>query len=78
VHRSVSRYGLIRTAGAAETDVMGPALRPRGEINVRLGRARAALLNLLVLLGSICLFQGEELGLPEVLDLPYKARCDPI
>src|SRR5262249_12891006 len=41
-------------------------------------RARAALLFLLGLPGSVYLYQGEELGLPEVQDLPDAARQDPI
>ena len=46
-----------------------------GETGVR--RARAALLLMLALPGSAYLYQGEELGLPEVLDLPPEARQDP-
>lgn len=41
-------------------------------------RAKAALLMLLALPGSAYLYQGEELGLPEVTDLPDEARQDPI
>ncbi|SEN47989.1 glycoside hydrolase family 13 protein [Nonomuraea pusilla] len=43
-----------------------------------LARARAALLAMLALPGSAYLYQGEELGLPEVLDLPDEARQDPV
>ncbi|MFI6602249.1 glycoside hydrolase family 13 protein [Nonomuraea sp. NPDC050536] len=72
VHRSVSRYGLLTRTG-------GPATRPRGEVDVALGvrRARAAALLTLALPGSVYLYQGEEAGLPEVLDLPDSARQDP-
>jgi alpha-glucosidase len=42
-----------------------------------LTRARAATLMLLALPGSVYLYQGEELGLPEVLDLPDEVRQDP-
>lgn len=42
-----------------------------------LRRARAALLLMLALPGSCYIYQGEELGLPEVLDLPDDARRDP-
>jgi len=42
-----------------------------------LRRARAATLLLLALPGSAYLYQGEELGLPEVIDLPPEARQDP-
>jgi alpha-glucosidase len=43
-----------------------------------LPRARAALLFMLALPGSAYLYQGEELGLEEVVDLPDSARQDPI
>ncbi len=42
-----------------------------------LARARAATLMMLALPGSAYLYQGEELGLPEVLDLPVEVRKDP-
>ena len=42
-----------------------------------LRRARAALLVMLALPGSAYLYQGQELGLVEVLDLPDHARQDP-
>ncbi|MBT2228480.1 alpha-amylase family glycosyl hydrolase [Nonomuraea sp. NEAU-A123] len=41
-------------------------------------RAKAALLTMLALPGSAYLYQGEELGLPEVKDLPPEARQDPV
>ncbi|WP_034087672.1 glycoside hydrolase family 13 protein [Streptacidiphilus albus] len=40
-------------------------------------RARAATLLMLALPGSAYVYQGEELGLPEVLDLPDAVRQDP-
>ncbi|MBM7808005.1 alpha-glucosidase [Geodermatophilus bullaregiensis] len=43
-----------------------------------LRRARAATLLMLALPGSAYLYQGEELGLPEVADLPAEALQDPI
>ena len=42
-----------------------------------LRRARAATLLMLALPGSAYLYQGEELGLPEAIDLPDAARQDP-
>jgi alpha-glucosidase len=42
-----------------------------------LARARAASTLMLALPGSSYLYQGEELGLPEVIDLPDEAREDP-
>ncbi|MFC5034848.1 glycoside hydrolase family 13 protein [Streptomyces sp. So13.3] len=41
-------------------------------------RARAAALLMLALPGAAYIYQGEELGLPEVLDLPDDALTDPI
>jgi alpha-glucosidase len=72
VHRTVSRFGLV---GPYD----GPAHRPRGQIDVALGlrRARAAALLFLALPGAFYLYQGEELGLPEVLDLDDADRRDP-
>jgi alpha-glucosidase len=82
MHRAVTRFGLVRTgaAGDGSPDVFSDMLRGRGEVDLVLGerRARAALLLLLGLPGSVYLYQGEELGLPEVLDLPDEARQDPI
>ncbi|MFI6322221.1 alpha-amylase family glycosyl hydrolase [Nonomuraea sp. NPDC050556] len=54
-------------------DVTRPATR-YGSVE----RARAAALMLLALPGSAYVYQGEELGLPEVLDLPDAAREDPV
>ncbi|MFJ9340844.1 alpha-amylase family glycosyl hydrolase [Streptomyces sp. NPDC101733] len=42
-----------------------------------LARARAAALLMLALPGSAYVYQGEELGLPEVADLPDEVRRDP-
>ncbi|MER5974312.1 glycoside hydrolase family 13 protein [Streptomyces sp. NPDC002055] len=46
-----------------------------GEPGLR--RARAAALLMLALPGSTYVYQGEELGLPEVVDLPDEVRQDP-
>lgn len=43
-----------------------------------LARAKAALLTMLALPGSAYIYQGEELGLSEVKDLPPDARQDPV
>ncbi|GAA2269100.1 glycoside hydrolase family 13 protein [Nonomuraea roseoviolacea subsp. roseoviolacea] len=43
-----------------------------------LTRAKAAVLAMLALPGSAYLYQGEELGLPEVKNLPPEARQDPV
>ncbi|MFF0742669.1 glycoside hydrolase family 13 protein [Streptomyces sp. NPDC004111] len=48
-----------------------------GDDALGLRRARAAALLMLALPGSAYLYQGEELGLPEVTDLPDEVRQDP-
>ncbi|MFI7598036.1 glycoside hydrolase family 13 protein [Actinoplanes sp. NPDC049681] len=65
-----------RLLQAAEGEVAGR--RPE-EVDPVAGlrRARAASLLLLALPGSAYLYQGEELGLPEVVDLPPEVRQDP-
>lgn len=80
VHRSVTRYGITRFDPVPDGVHRNVAYtRPRGEVDVVLGeqRARAAALLLLALPGSQYLYQGEELALPEVLDLPDELRQDP-
>jgi alpha-glucosidase len=64
--RSVTRY-----AGGA------PGAGP-GDVELGLSRARAAALLMLALPGSAYLYQGEELGLPEVTDLPEEVLADPM
>jgi alpha-glucosidase len=80
VHRSVTRYGLIEAEPLATADANALRTRARGKVDVDLGvqRAKAAALLVLALPGSVYLYQGEELGLPEVQDLPPEARQDPI
>ncbi len=81
VHRAVTRYGIVHPEPATDSnDAFAALMRPRGDVDTELGerRARAALLLLLALPGSVFLYQGEELGLPEVLDLPDEARKDPV
>jgi alpha-glucosidase len=51
---------------------------PAVDAELGLRRARAATLLMLALPGSAYLYQGEELGLPEVADLPAEALRDPI
>ncbi|WP_326715425.1 glycoside hydrolase family 13 protein [Streptomyces sp. NBC_01474] len=49
-----------------------------GDVALGERRARAALLMMLALPGSVYLYQGEELGLAEVVDLPVSALQDPM
>jgi alpha-glucosidase len=76
IPRHVSRYGRPAKArerfGASKYDMAG--------LDLDLGRrrARAAALLLLGLPGSAYLYQGEELGLEEVMDIPDDLRDDPV
>ncbi|MBY8876455.1 glycoside hydrolase family 13 protein [Actinacidiphila acidipaludis] len=56
---------------------LGTQLRDPGDRALGLRRARAATLLMLALPGSAYLYQGEELGLPDVTDLPDEVRQDP-
>jgi alpha-glucosidase len=56
---------------------IGPGSPSRPDAALGLRRARAATSLMLALPGSAYLYQGEELGLPEVIDLPDDARQDP-
>ncbi|MFL6125232.1 glycoside hydrolase family 13 protein [Actinophytocola sp.] len=73
VTRHVTRYGRPHSRGA------GPLTEPLEPADLALGtrRARAALLLMLALPGSAYLYQGEELGLEEVEDLPADLLRDP-
>ena len=64
--RAVTRYG-----GGA------PGAGP-GDVALGTSRARAAALLMLALPGSVFLYQGEELALPEVTDLPEDVLTDPM
>jgi alpha-glucosidase len=79
VFRSVTRYGVVEPS-PLPMDPHVAAIRPRGVVDLALGtaRARAAALFTMALPGPVCLYQGEELGLHEVLDLPDERRQDPI
>ncbi len=75
VVRHASRLAL--TARNPQGAGIGPrsAGKPIPDLGIR--RGRAATLLTLALPGSAYLYQGEELGLPEVIDLPDAARQDP-
>ena len=75
VVRHASRLAL--TAENPQGHGIGPksAGLPIPELGLR--RARAATALMLSLPGSAYIYQGEELGLPEVIDLPDDAREDP-
>ena len=79
-HRAVTRYGLVDVEPLQTPDITAQRTRARGLVDVPLGvaRAKAAVLLVLALPGPVYLYQGEELGLPEVQDIPDEARRDPI
>ncbi|MGW1558793.1 glycoside hydrolase family 13 protein [Streptomyces sp. NPDC002144] len=76
VVRHPSRYGrkVVRRWTVNEP------YRPEGPLDLELGtrRARAAALLMLALPGGAYVYQGEELGLPEVEDLPEAVLQDPV
>ncbi|MGQ7785899.1 glycoside hydrolase family 13 protein [Nesterenkonia sp. K-15-9-6] len=75
VVRHATRLGL--TAENPQGTGIGPDFPGLPEPQHALRRARAATALMLALPGSAYLYQGEELGLPEVLDIPDEARQDP-
>ncbi|MFC8247872.1 glycoside hydrolase family 13 protein [Streptomyces chartreusis] len=77
VVRHVSRYG---RQSPARRWVANETYRAEGPVDLGLGtrRARAAALLMLALPGGAYVYQGEELGLPEVEDLPESVLQDPI
>jgi len=76
VVRHSSRYGLS-TYGASPASGIGPKSEDKPDDALGLRRARAATALMLALPGSAYLYQGEELGLPEVIELDDHVREDP-
>lgn len=86
VVRHATRYGLPRTERGADGRplhkhgsqwLLSGGTDPVVDTAGGLRRARAASLFLLALPGSAYMYQGEELGLPEVADIPAADRQDP-
>ncbi|KAB8288443.1 alpha-amylase [Bifidobacterium ramosum] len=82
VPRSPSRYGLPQVKDTSYHQLVHDWLLRNGESYVEdrtLGarRARAAVMMEAGLPGSIYVYQGEELGLPEVADIPWDRLEDP-
>lgn len=75
VIRHTTRLAL--TVPSPQGDGIGPDSPGLPEPRLALRRGRAATALMLALPGSAYLYQGEELGLPEVVDLPPEARQDP-
>ncbi|MEU9132479.1 glycoside hydrolase family 13 protein [Kitasatospora sp. NPDC048540] len=74
VTRTATRYGRADTG----FDFAAKAFGTPTDLPLGLRRARAAALLSLALPGSVYLYQGEELGLPEVEDLPLERLQDPM
>jgi alpha-glucosidase len=74
VTRPVTRYGRADTSFAFESKRAGSPT----DLELGTRRARAAALLAMALPGSMYIYQGEELGLPEVEDIPDDRRQDPM
>ncbi|GAA1258045.1 glycoside hydrolase family 13 protein [Kitasatospora nipponensis] len=74
VTRTVTRYGRQDT----RFDFTAKAFGTPTDLALGTRRARAAALLSLALPGAVYLYQGEELGLPEVEDLPLERLQDPM
>jgi alpha-glucosidase len=75
VIRHASRLAL--TADSPQGDGIGPLSKGKPDQATGLARARAATTVMLALPGSSYLYQGEELGLPEAMEIPDQFRQDP-
>ena len=75
VVRHATRLAL--TAENLQGHGLGPRSTGLGDPQLGLRRARAATALMLALPGGAYLYQGEELGLPEAIDIPDEARQDP-
>jgi alpha-glucosidase len=80
VVRHATRYGLPPEEHRehARDWLLSGGTSPRLDRGLGLRRARAAVLILLALPGSAYLYQGEELGLHEVPDIPLELVQDPV
>jgi alpha-glucosidase len=81
VVRHATRYALPPRDGSPVKQgrdwLLSGGTEPVADVELGLRRARAATLLMLGLPGSAYLYQGEELGLPEVADIPAAERQDP-
>ncbi len=78
VTRHATRYARLDSTGGGVADDERVTIDTPLDPALGLRRARAATLLMLALPGSAYVYQGEELGLPEVLDLPESVLADPI
>lgn len=85
VVRHATRYGIpdavqkggLSFASFCKEYLKSGGTKPKCNFEQGLQRARAATLMMLALPGSAYLYQGEELGLPEVVEIPDEQRQDP-
>lgn len=81
VVRHATRYALPprdgRPGKQGQAWLLSGGTEPTADVELGLRRARAATLLMLGLPGSAYLYQGEELGLPEVADIPADQHQDP-
>jgi len=75
--RHATRYGLPQELADGYRHVLTDGLDPACDVELGLRRARAGTLVTMALPGSVYLYQGEELGLREVVDIPDDQRQDP-
>jgi alpha-glucosidase len=73
--RHTARYGLPKNTNWDKWYVGG--FKPAVNYKKGFARARGAIMLMLALPGSTYMYQGEELGLPEVLDIPLDQIQDP-
>jgi alpha-glucosidase len=79
VTRTVTRYSRSQPDHLIESDWdRARWAKDKADYQTGLRRARAAALMQLALPGTAYIYQGEELGLEEIEDLPHLARHDPI
>lgn len=76
--RHATRLALDPNANTADRITgIGPLTEPKPDNALGLARGRAASAMMLALPGVTYMYQGEELGLPEAMDIPDDKRQDP-
>ena len=76
--RHATRLALDPNAKTADRITgIGPLTQPKPDVALGLARGRAASVMMLALPGVAYMYQGEELGLPEAVDIPDDKRQDP-
>ena len=78
VVRSVDRFALGLIPGSGKTTLERIGDQAKLDLKIGTNRARAAALLMLALPGGAYLYQGEELALPEVRDIPENRLADPM